>query len=181
MQVIHTDLARNESRSALVLHRQRQDIATIRLILPHSLLFCLRRVSDCKYKSIRRLILNTFDSFRKYVYSSNNNSQIKVGRYRYNHKIGATPSEQFDKFFYHMYPHPLKDKIKSAPKPRKFHRVTSRNVYAEIKQLASIYATTPNGLILSILSYRVAQILNNDPMFFVNYDRHRTSWVIKKD
>src|SRR5215831_2804509 len=106
-QIIGTDLAGNGSE--LVLQRNYVDKIVMRIPISHSLLFSLKCVASYRSRhKVTELILNIFESFREYAL----NPQCRG--YKYHHRTGRTASEQLDKFFYYMYPYPLKDKVKGA-------------------------------------------------------------------
>jgi len=122
------------------------------------------------HKSITRVIIRIFQE-----YASLGDRGLGLNQYGNGFAKTKTPSQQLDKYFFHTYPYLLKDRIRGATRPRKFYLVTNTIFLDNIKHLALTNAMTPNEFANQILSHRVAQLLNNDPMLFT---KDKTSPVV---
>lgn len=66
-----------------------------------------------------------------------------------------------EKYFIDNYPHPLKDRLKCAQKPRNFCFDTTRLFADNLKKLAAKHNMSRDKYMVQILSQKMCQILND--------------------
>jgi hypothetical protein len=80
------------------------------------------------------------------------------------YKIGRTPSQLLDKYFYYFWPYPMKDKVKGSGRPRSFSLKTNIIFRDNIRRLALMHMMTVHEFTVEILTQKMANEINNDPM-----------------
>ena len=116
-------------------------------------------------KGIRKIIIKIFQEYVSSEVGHGHKNDHRTGT----RQRGNSPSQELAKYFYHTYPFYLKDKIKGANSPRKFCLVTNTIFMNNVKRLASINAMAINEFIVQILTERMVEELENDPMLFLKY------------
>jgi hypothetical protein len=119
-----------------------------------SLYFALTCVARSRHIGRTSLIHNIFQSFEfepkpELVYA----------------KTGRTPSQLLDKYFVQFYPYPSsKDRIKGAGRPRNCTLGTNTILRDNIRRLALMYGMTTNEFLVEILTQKMANEIENDPL-----------------
>jgi hypothetical protein len=121
--------------------------------MTHALYFALTCVARSKRRSRTSFIHEIFQRFEfepkpEIIY----------------HKTGHTPSQLLDKYFVDFWPYPMKNRIKGATKPRSCVLTTNTIFRDNIRRLALMYGMTTNEFLVEILTQKMANEIENDPM-----------------
>ena len=121
--------------------------------MTHALQFALTYVARSKGQHRTSLIHNIFQTFE-----FEPKSEITY------YKIGRTPSQLLDKYFYYFWPYPMKDKVKGSGRPRSFSLKTNIIFRDNIRRLALMHGMTVNEFLVETLTQKMANEIADDPM-----------------
>jgi hypothetical protein len=122
--------------------------------IPHGLLFCLKRLSKLRRRTVTSIITNIF---LEYV--------SKIEEYPRVEQPALHYQKVFVKYFRAFYPYPLKDKIKGPARPRNLCLMTDKIFIENVRHLALMEAMTVNEFVIRVLLKKMVDELQ-DPMLY---------------